>query len=840
MNRLMQRILLFLLILIPLGCTDSTRSSESSSPNAALFDPTTSTIPLPNILATATAKDPITQFSDPVTGFVGLRPANTPMNPLEALAYENIYEVGGTNAVAGVNAPIYIRFTTSLDPATVNGANIKVFQVTPDTPSPTSTENNRLAFTDVTGMFSFVYSAGSSDVSLFPNFPLLPGTRYVYLVSTRVKDAVTGGSVSSSVYFDALKSTVALGGPFAALEPIRANVLVGGQIALSGYAKTMDDLIAAPATTTVGSRNEIALLGRFITTTAGFVPADPVNNPVTSLLPVESALRAFAAGAGLPGGLPGKSWIGAGLNIATVNTPAGLTPQLYWTSLGAGTAPASVGAVVTGTIASADISMNPVQVHNNPGTINQNVPFGTYSAATSVVQPFRDPGTRQLTGYYYTDRQIPFVYIAPAATLATPLPAGGWPLVIFQHGINHQKEDVVAVAGTLTAAGFAVVAIDLPLHGELRFPGHLTGTQWGQDFIALGAPLAARSNVQQAAFNLNRLELVLKTPSFSPAFVAMGFASLGANAPNPAIMPKYVSLSLGSIVGAYYLAGNTSVSAFPAAPYSQATLNGDMKGLLNVPGGRVAYLLRDSVSFGPAIDAGLAAKGIVKGTPAYIQFFLLTQSAFDPVDPATMTTPLPNLLAILDPTHPHPALPSRLSGRVLIQEATSTTFDANGVATNGDLVIPNSSTRYLGNALGGRGVLGAPEALAVAPGFDQLSYLNGHLPSSFMFTLSGGGIVPKVAPAASPAALTGPVEGYFQFDQPDVTHGFLIDQAHSPVSIQLAQRQMALYLLTGLVVDPTVAGAPARATIGAAVGIPWEVKAPPVMRIFGNPNSGLR
>ena len=76
MNRLMQRILLYLLVLTPLSRSDSTRPSESSSPNAVLFDPTTGTIPLPNIRATATAKDPITQFAVPTPGNVGLRPAN--------------------------------------------------------------------------------------------------------------------------------------------------------------------------------------------------------------------------------------------------------------------------------------------------------------------------------------------------------------------------------------------------------------------------------------------------------------------------------------------------------------------------------------------------------------------------------------------------------------------------------------------------------------------------------------------------------------------------------------------------------------------------------------------
>lgn len=827
MIRLMQRILLFFLVLIPLGCNSSTHISESVSSNAALFDPTTSTIPLPNVLATATASDPITQYKDPATGLVGLRRADAPMNPLEALAYVNLHEVGNTNAVSGVNSPIYIRFTAPLVPATVNADNIKVFQITADTPLPTATENRPLGFTDITPMFTFRYTAGTSDVQLFPNFPLLPGTRYLYLVTDRVKDAQTGAAVSSSVYFDALKATSPLGGPFAPLEPIRANTMAGSDIAFSGYAKTMDDLIAASATTKVSSRNQIALLGRFITTTAGFVAADPAN-PVTSLLPVETALRAFAAGAGLPGGLPGKNWLGTGLNAITVG-PA-LPPLAFWTGLGlpAATLPPTIGTVATGSFTSADISMNPVAVHNNPTAMNQGIAFGTYSAATSVVLPFRDPTTHQLTGFYHSERQIPFIYIAPAGTA----PAGGWPLVIFQHGITGQKEQVAAVAGALTSNGFAVVAIDLPLHGggipgvvgglEFPGPGHTSSDQWGTDFIALGAPLATRSNLQQAAFNLHRLELVVATPSFNPAFAAQGFAALGAAAPNPSIKPKFVGLSLGSIVGAYYLAGNTTLStAAGSPPYTQTSLDGDMKGLLSVPGGRLAYLLQESVGFGPRIDAGLAANGIAKGTPNYFDFFLLSQAVIDPADPATMTTPLPNLQT--------PALlPSRLSGRVLMQEATSTSFSATGVPQNGDLVIPNSSTRYLGNALGGRGVLG----FDVAPGFSQLTYADGRLPSSFMLTLNGTAVVPKTTAAAT-STTAGPTEGYFQFDQPDVTHGFLIDQAHSQASIQLAQRQMVYFILTGRAIDPTVTSAALPRAAAAETGFSWQPAIPAVMRVFG-------
>lgn len=69
MNPLMQRFLLYLSCLLVLGCSSSTGVSESTSSNAALFDPASATLPLPNILATAAAKDPITTRQPETSAF---------------------------------------------------------------------------------------------------------------------------------------------------------------------------------------------------------------------------------------------------------------------------------------------------------------------------------------------------------------------------------------------------------------------------------------------------------------------------------------------------------------------------------------------------------------------------------------------------------------------------------------------------------------------------------------------------------------------------------------------------------------------------------------------------
>lgn len=787
MYRTVKNFLLLIPVLAAFGCSSSATdppAGSSVSSNTAVFDPAAGDVPLPNILATATAADPLTG-----------RAANKPMNPAEALAYVNLHEMGNTNAVSGLNAPIYIRFQRPVDPATVTPATVKVFQLGVD--SNGLTETDPLSFTDISALFDYKYSLDKvgtvqyPNLLLFPKFPLLPGTRYMYVVTSGVKDAETGGSLSGSFYFEALKATTPLLGPFAALEPIRANVYADPPtnkiVKLSGYAKVMDDLIAASGTTKIDSRTQIALLGRFITTGAGFVSKDGTGS-TASMMPVESALRAFAA-KGLPGGFPGTQWG----NDATFST---IPPSSYWSAVmkSAVTAPASVGTVVTGKIKSADLSMDPVIVAANSSSMDLSAVSGAYNPAAGVTQPFRS-GVN-LSGYYYTARDVPFVYIAPAGTP----PAAGWPLVIFQHGITLQKEHVIAVAGSLTAAGYAVVAIDLPLHGELAVPGHTTGDLWGEDFIAMGAPLATRSNIQQAAFNLNRLELTIRTG---------GFATLGIIPTSTGyVNMKYVGMSMGSIVGAYYLAGNTTL-ATTGYPYTQLTLNNDMKGFLSVPGGRLAYLAYNSPAFSGPINAGLLAAGIVQNSPTYNNFFQVTQSVVDPVDPATMTTPLAA------------GLPSRLSGRIAIQEATG-----------GDMVIPNAYTRYFGNALGGREVLGAAGA-AVAPGFKQLGYVGAatpRVPAAFMYTLTG----PKVDFAAASATATAPVEGYFQFDQAGVSHGFLLDPAASPTATYLAQRQMVYFLTLGIVVDPTVSGTALPKTAAKLIpGMAGEILLPPVLKIFG-------
>ncbi|HEX7554604.1 MAG TPA: hypothetical protein VF378_13705 [Geothrix sp.] len=772
-------------------------TGPASTPSAttAVFDPANGAVPLPNVLVTASIPGPnptYTAVHTPVAGTLNISPGY-PLTPDLALAYVNLKEMGNTHAVSGVNAPIYIGFTSDVDATTVNGANIKVFQVVPDVPAnPSSTENNPVSFVDISGLFTYssfaLLPAGTgTGVYAMPKLPLLPGSRYLYVVTNRVLD-LGGKPVSDSPFFDALKSTIPLVGAFAALEPIRADAMVTGSpanIQLRGYAKIMDDLIAASATTTVTKRGDITLMGRFITTGAGYIPTDPLNaTPALAAvrIPVETALWAYANNAAAA---PLHVDFSTGESRAWTNGVANFVP--FATTPGAVTAifgaipSAAVGYLGAGTFESADFQLDPYTVNANlanAGGKLDAVAGLVYNPGTSVVpgtgvmQAFRN-GTGVLRGFYHRTRTVPFIIIAPI----TAAPVGGYPVAVFMHGIGGSKEQALGLANTLCAAGYAIVAIDQAVHGldagaagSLTAPG-LAGAgkgmgngrpaaEWASNFFMLPSILTARTNVQTSAFNLWRLERILKQPTADPTSLQAAMVTAGKTV-SPAGASQYVGQSLGSIVGAYFLAGN-----------SNQTGGGNMKGLLSVPGGRIGFILKDSPSFAATVNQGLLAAGVATGSGAYYQFFALAQAVADPIDPATMGTPLSGA-----PT-------SRFTNRLLVQEAV------------GDTVIPNANGQYFVNAFAGRqGQLGAD----TSGGFTQI-LRNGQAAPAVPYVYGATLAVFKapVAAALLSSAST-PVQGVMQYSP--AQHGMLLQDTATPVNVANCQTQMYAWVKYGLVAD---------------------------------------
>lgn len=545
----------------------------------ANFDPAHSVIPFPNNLLLAGTTD--LTLNIPVAN-----PANY-ADPQVAL-----------NALDGFSttAPWSMAFTAPVDPASLAG-NVHMFEVTLSGPGGGVTGVVR----ELASPQEFVAVLAPSDttgrtLAIVPTKPLKQRTSYMAVVTNGIKD--TGGdNVRSSLTFLLTQSTSALcaGGhstlpalPDAqacALEPLRQ--LTNSQQAAAAAAGIDPHSIAM---SWVATTQNITVTMQAI---AGVIAASPAAT--THVAPTGKTLADL--GAGLPPV--------ADIYIGTIDLP-------YYLS--------------------APSAANPVA----PLTGFWHAAAGAYIAPCAAFG--LDPTSTNLTAcnpfpVATSTQTVPLLLTLPNANSGKTKPAAGWPLVIFQHGITRNRTDMFAVAGTLAAQGFAVVAIDLPLHGltstanpfyigntpfaalgahertfDLDFSDNTSGAPGpdgvidpsGSYFINLTSLLTSRDNLRQGVAD----ELELSHAASTLPNVDGGNVS-------------FVGQSLGSIIGTMFLALDPSVQ----------------NGVINVPGGGIARLLDASPAFGPRIHAGLAAAGLHPGTPQYDAYFAATQTVIDSGDP---------------------------------------------------------------------------------------------------------------------------------------------------------------------------------------------------------------
>jgi pimeloyl-ACP methyl ester carboxylesterase len=236
-------------------------------------------------------------------------------------------------------------------------------------------------------------------------------------------------------------------------------------------------------------------------------------------------------------------------------------------------------------------------------------------------------------------QRLPLLATLPNAGSGHTQPQAGWPVVIFQHGITLNRTVMFAIADAFAQAGFAVVAIDLPLHGitdtaspfyqgsaspfgnnERHFNLDNVGATGifapdgqidnGWQILNLQNPLNARDHVRQAVADTISLTRTLPTLNFPDGD------------PDPDLDGSrihFVGISLGSIISGVFLGVNTEVST--------ATLSS--------PAGPWTAILTDpeAVDFGAPIRAVLSAQGLPPGTVGFDNFVRDLQTVIDPVDP---------------------------------------------------------------------------------------------------------------------------------------------------------------------------------------------------------------
>jgi pimeloyl-ACP methyl ester carboxylesterase/uncharacterized protein YdbL (DUF1318 family) len=603
------------------GPTDTTSGNNNPAGGAtvggtaprALFAPLAGLLPYPTDL----------YFSGTTDGTL-----NIPANPF-------LPNAAAINQLDGYSttAPISIRFSTGIDPATLTAANIRVAQVTIDNATKATTGFVRALTlgTDFSAELATDAGAGGTILQLKPLRPLVGSTGatnngYLVVVTNGLRDA-TGATVAPDTDYAAIK----------AAQPTCAAIT---NATLNGVCRL------------TGAQLQVA------NAALGVAPANVVLSFSFSTQNTRDTMNVLAAQTAAAAPRP------------IVARPSGLTTQ-------------QVSPLLQG---KANVFAGTLQV---PYYLNRAAPLtGTWLGNPSPL----DASSRFLTRFnpvpVATETlTVPILVTVPnAASLAgAARPTAGWPVAIFQHGITGDRSQMLAIADAFADAGFVVVAIDQPLHGltsttnplyarpanplyggtapagatsyertfDLDLVNNTSGAAGpdgvidpsGTHFINLTSVLTSRDNLRQAATDLLTLTRAVPTLDFD----ADGTADINA------ARIHFVGHSLGGIVGTVYA----------GLPSALRTASGAM------PGGGIAQLLRESPSFGPRITAGLVAQGLTPGTTLFDQFFRDAQTAVDSGDPLNYVT----AAVALRPYH-------------LIQIV-------GGGAVLPDQVVPNSATQRL-------------------------------------------------------------------------------------------------------------------------------------------------
>ncbi len=508
----------------------------------------------------------------------------------------------------GVNTPIRARFSGAVNAASLTAASVRVVRVNIDntTKATVGVAGVLVPGVDYTVGLATDAGVGNQIVEIRPLRPLVPSTGatnngYLVLLTNGITDAAGAAAVPDTDY-----ATI-------------KNALAGGA--------------ACPSITNATMNGVCRLTGAHLQIAAG-VGLNPANVILSFSFSTGSTRDSLAAVAAT---VTAQAIVvqATGLNTSQVN-------------------PALPGV--------ADVYSGVLQI---PYYLSKTAPLtGFWQGNPSPVG-----GTRLLTRFnpvpVATETlSIPLLATVPNAASGRTKPPAGWPVVVFQHGITGNRTNMLGLADSFAAQGFVVVAIDQPLHGitdpmnplyqqanertfNMDVMNNATGAAGpdgvidssGASFINLSSMLTARDNLREASADL--MTLVRSVGNLD--------VSGDAVADIDATRIHFVGQSLGSIVAIPWL-------SMPGAVQTAT---------LSVPGGLVTQLLRDSPTFAPRINAGLAAQGLVPGTTLYNQFFRDAQNVIEAGDPI-------NYMAAAAAARP-----------ILLHQVI------------GDTVIPNSATQRL-------------------------------------------------------------------------------------------------------------------------------------------------
>ncbi len=585
-------------------------SINTTVPPTSDYDLSQSVVPFPNDLL----------FKDTTDGTI-----NIPVDDENDLSDPQV-AINGVDGFSTV-APMSTGFSTALDPASITGTSVRVFQVVKSgglipQASPITSVTSQLTFgVDYIATVSSVDPTGSTLV-IVPLKPLNPKTSYAVLITDALTD--TGGNSFSSSISYLLTSGPDPLADLAAVPPYTADDI------LVGVLKPDDGATQAEIDEAYVDAADLEGLRQFI------------------VIPSETALLADAGNSDITSDNVILHWTfttqsTTDVLIATRNQNRGLTAVSGF--IPTPVTPSPLGA--------ADIHVGSLQVPyyltvSNTSSSPSNDPTALGSFWQGPLNSHLSYIFANVTPDATSTETIPMLVSIPRpiGLCAGGMPGAGWPVVIFQHGVTRSRADMLAVADSMAQACMAVVAIDMPMHGitgnetdasaglkdtvngERTFDLDLVSQDMdgniiaqtpdgvidssGLHFINLTNLMNTRDNVRQAVSDLFALTHAIESP---------GVVTDGTN-----IMDPNKIYLLGHSLGA--MAGTTFI----------ALEGGVRDAVLAFGGNSLPKILDGSATFGPTISAGLAANGVEKGTPDYESFLGAAQTVVDSGDPVNHAT----------------------------------------------------------------------------------------------------------------------------------------------------------------------------------------------------------
>ncbi len=585
--RIILTLLALSLTLLQTACSDSVNEDLQGSPTGqfeAEFDPGKQVIPFPSNLLFSGTKDGTLNI--PLSGGSSDGP-RIAMNALD-----------GFSTVA----PITSSFAKAIDPASINGTTVRLWEVNSD-PATKAVIGFVAALTFGVDYFATPSSTDTTDrtLAILPLKPLKPASTYLVILTKGLKSNDGQTAHSSQTYLSARIAEPVVDANGNSRFPSFTNEQAQALEPLRKLTNAQDAVMKAVE---ADLPDKVVLAWAFSTQSVG---------------PVLQSVRGLAA-----------VGVSSAINPTSIGTTKTLNPSLSGKAdiyLGSITLPYYLGA---------------------PGTATDTTPLTRHwEAATTVAGETHLTGLNPLPAKT-TDVTIPVLVAIPNATSLPggAKPGAGWQTAIFQHGITRNRSDMLALADALADGNIATVAIDLPLHGlgsasvglyvqpNLGNPTNISGERTfdvdyvtqdpttgsitspvpdgtsdssGRHFVNLSSLLTSRDNIRQAVADLMGLTAEIPT---------MDYDGGGADFNSNGIF--FIGHSLGGIVGSVFLANEANVQ----------------QSVLASPGGGIAKLLDGSVSIGPEITAGLAAAaGLTKGTSEYEAFFGAAQTVLDAADP---------------------------------------------------------------------------------------------------------------------------------------------------------------------------------------------------------------